>query len=136
MSSGEENLALARAGIANFQRGDIDAVMAELDPEIEVYSTSELANPGTYHGPEGWLKWVGDWLEAWDDFKLTLERIEAVGDRHVVTLVRQTGKGRGSGVPVEMQAAYMWDIRDQKLVRFQLHSTWEQAVDAARNGET
>jgi hypothetical protein len=90
---------------------------------------------GEENGHEGYLKWVGEWLEAWDDFKIEWQEIEPVGDRHVVTSVRQTGKGKGSGVPVEMKATYMWEIRDGLLVRFHLYSTWDEAVEAAREGE-
>jgi ketosteroid isomerase-like protein len=135
MNRQEENVVLIREGFADFERRDLEALLARLDPEVEVFSTPKLANSGTFHGHEGYLKWVGDWLEAWDEFKIEVQRVAPVGDRHVVTAVRQTGRGRGSGVPVEMKAAYMLEIRDRKLVRFHMYSTLEEALEAARRGE-
>jgi uncharacterized protein len=135
MSSPEENVARVLEGAEAFERGDVPAFLELLDPEVEIYSTPELANPGTFHGREGYLRWSSEWFDAWDDFRVEIESAEAVGERHVVAQVRQLGRGKGSGVEVEMRAAYMWELRDGRAVRMQLHAGREEAVAAARAGE-
>jgi ketosteroid isomerase-like protein len=74
-------------------------------------------------------------FDAWEDFRVVIEAVQPVGERHVVAVVRQLGRGKGSGVEVEMRAAYMWELRDGRAVRVQLHASREEAVDAARAGE-
>jgi ketosteroid isomerase-like protein len=135
MTSAEENVARVLEGAEAFGRGDVATFLEMLDPEVEIYSTPKLANPGTFHGREGYLRWSSDWFDAWDDFRIEIESVEAVGGRHVVADVRQLGRGKGSGVEVEMRAAYMWELRDGRAVRLQLHASREEAVDAAGAGE-
>ena len=46
----EEDVALVRAGIEEMNRGDIDALLARFDPEIEFHIAPGLGNAGTYYG--------------------------------------------------------------------------------------
>jgi len=135
MSSREENVALARELLEAFQRGDTDGLLASLDPEVEVFSTSELPNPGSFTGRDGYLQWIGPWLDAWETFEVEAEAFEPVGQHHVVTTVHQTGRGRGSGVEVEMRACYMAEFHDGLVTRFHFYGDTDQAVDAALAGE-
>src|SRR5882724_2288669 len=104
MSSPEQNAELASELLVTFHSGDIEALLARLDPEVEVFSNPELPNPGTFKGRDGYLQWIGPWLEAWESFEVEAEAVEPVGQHHVVVTAHQTGRGRGSGVEVEMEA--------------------------------
>jgi ketosteroid isomerase-like protein len=46
-----------------YNRGDIEATVAILDPEIVVNSPANMANAGTYHGHEGFLAWMHPTLD-------------------------------------------------------------------------
>jgi uncharacterized protein len=135
MSSPEENVARVLEGAEAFERGDVPAFLELLDPEVEIYSTPELANPGTFRGREGYIRWSSEWFDVWEDFRVEIETVQAVGERHVVASVRQLGRGKGSGIEVEMRAAYMWELRGGRAVRLQLHPNLEEALAAARAGE-
>jgi ketosteroid isomerase-like protein len=84
---------LARRSIDAYNRGDVEALLEQLDEEIEVYTPPELPNAGTYRGHQGFLQWLGQWDEAWEEFRLEIERIDFVGDRCGVVTVRQFGRG-------------------------------------------
>jgi ketosteroid isomerase-like protein len=129
------NLELARAGYEAFQRSDLEGVLALTDPEVEIYLPPTLPNSGTFRGHQGYMTWIGQWLEAWEDFKIEVLAMEPVGERHVVTTIHQTAVGRGSGIPVEMDIAYMSDIRDRKVVALQMYQTREEAIRIARERE-
>jgi ketosteroid isomerase-like protein len=135
LSASEQNLALGRELLAAFQRGDIAFVLERFDPEIEVFSTPELPNPGRFRGREGYLQWIGQWLEAWEVFEVEAKDFEAVGERHVVMPSHQRGVGKGSGVEVEMDACYMIEVENGLVTRFHFYGTREQALQAARAGE-
>jgi ketosteroid isomerase-like protein len=130
------NLELARAGYEAFQRSDLDGVLALTDPEVEIYLPPTLPNSGTFRGHQGYITWIGQWLEAWEDFKIEVLAMEPVGEWHVVTTIHQTAVGRGSGIPVEMDIAYMSDIRDEKVVALQMYQTKEEAIRIARERES
>ncbi len=131
----QESLAVARAAGDAYGAEDTDGVLAQADPEIEIYMPSDLPNSGIFRGHDGYLTWLGDWLEAWEDFTVDVQRMEPVGERHVVTSAHQSGVGKGSGVPVEMDVAYMVDIRGGKIAALHLYMTREEAIDVAERRE-
>jgi ketosteroid isomerase-like protein len=130
-----ENLEVAQAGYDAFQRSDVQAVLGLTDPDVEIYLPPNLPNSGTFKGHEGYLTWLGQWLEAWDDFRIEVLEMEPVGDRHVVTTIHQSGTGRESGIPVEMDVAYMLDIRGGKVAALQMYLNREDAVAVAQGRE-
>jgi ketosteroid isomerase-like protein len=135
MSSSEENVARVERGLKAFNEGDADAVLAFLDEDVEIYSSPSLANPGTYNGHEGYGRWLARWLEAWDGFTVEPQRVEAVGEHHVVADVHQHARGRGSGIPVEMQIGYMFELGGATTRALHLYPSWDEALAEARRRE-
>jgi ketosteroid isomerase-like protein len=135
MSSPEQNLALVRDGLAAFQRGDIEAFLEFLDPKVEIVSPADLPNPVRTTGREGYVQWVGPWLEAWERFTVEAHGFEPVGERHVLIELVQHGVGKGSGIEVEMPVIYMIEVGDGKATRLHLYADREQAIRAAEAGE-
>jgi ketosteroid isomerase-like protein len=135
MSSGGQNAALAREAVEAFQRGDIEAFVATLDPRVDVFCAPELPNAGRFEGRNGFTEWSSQWFEAWERFEVEPEAFEPVGDHHVLIPVRQSGRGRGSGVEVEMRACYMAEYHEGLATRFHLYADREEALAAAREGE-
>jgi ketosteroid isomerase-like protein len=129
------NMELAKAGYEAFQRSDVQTVLDLTDPEVEIYLPPTLPNSGTFQGHEGYMTWLGQWLEAWDDFQIEVRGMEAVGERHVVTSIHQSGIGSGSGIPVEMDVAYMLDIRDGKVIALQMYLSRDEATSVAEQRE-
>jgi ketosteroid isomerase-like protein len=135
MSSPEENVARVQSGLEAFNAADAEAVLAFFDEDVEIYSSPALANPGTYRGHAGFQQWLERWLEAWDGFTVEPQRFEAVGEHHVVADVHQRARGKGSGIPVEMEIAYMLDLGEETTRAFHLYPTWDEAVAEARRRE-
>src|SRR5919108_496498 len=102
MSERERNRELVASAFDAFQRGDVEAVNAALDPEIEVVISDRLANSGTWRGVDGFWESVSSWLEAWDEFRIQVQSVDTPDDDHVIVEARQTATGRSSGVPVEL----------------------------------
>jgi ketosteroid isomerase-like protein len=126
----QENVELVRRGYDAFARGDVDAVLADLDQEIEVLSWPGIAGEDSYHGHAGFLAYAAGWLESWDEYRLSPEEIIDAGDR-VVVIYRAVGRGRGSGIEVETQLGHLWTIRDGKAVRLDIYRTRAEALEAA-----
>jgi ketosteroid isomerase-like protein len=135
MSSQERNIAVVQSALAAFQRQDLETVLTYFDPEVEIYSSPEMVNPVETVGRDAWLKWLGEWYDAWESFEVEAEEIEPVGQRHVLTRMLQRGIGKGSGVEVELRVYYMFELREGVAVRYHLYPDHEQALNAARAGE-
>jgi len=126
--SAEERIELVRRGFEAWEAGDVQTVLDFFDPEVEVFTAEELINAGTYRGHDGFLRWAQQWFEAWEDFRNTPQEIVAAGDSHAVARVRQTGRGRGSGVEVEMTVGWTFDVRDGRAIYLALHPSFDEAM--------
>jgi hypothetical protein len=49
----------------------------------------------------------------------------------VLVLERQTGRGRHSGVPLEVEQAALFSLRAAKIVRYEIYGDRETAMRAA-----
>jgi ketosteroid isomerase-like protein len=134
-SSPEDRIELLRRGFEAWDAGDIEAVLELLDPDVEVVAADGFINAGTHRGHDGFLRWAQQWFEAWEDFQQTPEAVVAVGDRHAVARFHQVGRGRGSGVEVEMVVGWTLEYRDGRFTYLALHLGFEDAVRDARARE-
>ncbi len=104
--------------------------------DVEVFVPAELGNAGTYHGLEGFQSWISSWDDAWSDFRMEVKQMEAVGDRHVVAEVSNTGVGVGSGVEVGNTLGWVFSVReDNRLDYLSLQRDLEAAREHARARE-
>ena len=134
----QRNVEHARRAFEAFDGGEGERVLEMMDPEIEVYSPPALANSGTFHGREGYMRWVTDWLEVWEEFNAgtKYDEIEPVGERHVIVPVHQTAVGRGSGVPVELDLCFMGEIKGELWIALHLYPDVDEAREVAERRET
>jgi ketosteroid isomerase-like protein len=131
----EERETLARKGFEAFNTIDARAVVDLLADDVEVFSSPELANPGTFHGHSGYLEWIQPWIETWDGLDMQVIDTELVGDRHIVAEVHQTGQGR-AGIEVSMDVAFIFEADDDGRAAFVgLLPDREKAVALARERE-
>jgi ketosteroid isomerase-like protein len=131
----ERNVDIVRNAIEAFNHGDVEAVLALAAEDIEVYTSRDMANAGRFRGHEGFLNWMGQWLEAWDEFTVVLLEVETIDDRHVLAIARQMGRGALSGIEIDMEVAQLFEIApDGQIVRFQLHLQREDALAEVGSG--
>jgi ketosteroid isomerase-like protein len=130
-----ENLELADRTFAGFRPEASEEMLPFVDPSIEVHTSSDLANAGTYRGHDGFLSWIGQWLDAWDDYELEVRELTPVGERHVAGTLHQTATGRGSGVPVTLDVGAMVEFSDRKLSAIHLYPTVAEAERIAERRE-
>jgi ketosteroid isomerase-like protein len=127
-----ENVERTRQGFESFNRGDIEAVVEFLHPEVEVHASEDVGESGTYHGRDGFLEWNRIWMDAWDEFKVELEEIEELDEENILVHVVQSGRGRESGLEVSQRVTYLFTLRDGYAARLHLYGDRDSAVAAAR----
>jgi ketosteroid isomerase-like protein len=127
----QDNLELVRDAFEAFSRNDMDGVLGLCDEGIVVTQPPEV--PGIspqQHGHRGVLEAFEIWPEQWDDFRIEILRENAAGD-HVVVTARTSGRGKQSGVDVEMDFSFLFTVRDEKIVEMKIFIREEQALEAA-----
>jgi ketosteroid isomerase-like protein len=123
----EDNVELVKATYAAYQRGDLDAVIASLHPDVLA-----VAHPigEEYEGREGFLRFIANWTDQFEDFQQIPEDFIDAGDL-VLVRVLQKARGKGSGVPVE---AHFWIVHlldHGKSRRVDLFDDEGRALEAA-----
>jgi ketosteroid isomerase-like protein len=110
-------------------RGDVDTVLASVDPEIE-WRPGEIApeGGGVHRGIAGYRQFLESWRESFEGFRLEPE-LCLVKDDRVIVVARQRGEGRGSGVAIDVEVVHVWTIRDGVGTAWWGASTLEQALE-------
>lgn len=112
-----------------FNRGDVEAILAMLDRDVEVFSHADTGNEGRYRGHDGYLLWLESWLEAWDEFRIEVREVEPVDDETVLAITDQAGRGQGSGVVVTRGGiTFAFTIREGLVTRIGLYLDRETAL--------
>jgi ketosteroid isomerase-like protein len=81
----------------------------------------------TYEGGDEIEGFLETWTSAFDEWELELESLHDAGER-VVALMRQRGRSKSAGMPVEMSFAQVWTLRDDRLVRMDMYSDRDEAL--------
>jgi ketosteroid isomerase-like protein len=103
-----------------------------LSPDVEV-DVSELPDGRILKGREAvFAYWESLRTDVWRELTMEIEQIAEQGDS-VVALVRLSGVGRGSGVPVEMPAAWVATVRDGLVESARLGLDREPALEVIRS---
>jgi hypothetical protein len=70
------------------------------------------------------------WASAWQEWNWEIEDTRA--NREVVVIhTHVTGRGRESGLPIDMRIGPVWWFRGGKVVRYEGVPSWEEALEAA-----
>ena len=130
----EENVEIVRQVYEAAARRDTAAVLALYDPEVEWdVSRSPLARlvgEGVYHGHEGLRRFFRAYHDAWENVRYEPEELIDAGD-HVISVDHERGRGRASGVDVELTQYAVWTIREDKVVRGVWFPARDEALEAA-----
>lgn len=97
-----------------------------LAPDVEIHD-HDIPDAGVLHGPEGFVKWMEEWGSAWADYQMEVEELIDAGDS-VVTVIKMSATGSGSGIQLERQDASVSEFRDGKIVRIDYFNSKDQAL--------
>jgi ketosteroid isomerase-like protein len=97
----EEDVEAVRRGYEAWNRGDVDAVLELVHPDIEWRPGADAPEAGEYRGRDGFRGFLESWLESFEDLRIVPEELLVKGDC-LVTMVRQRGRGRGSGIEIDV----------------------------------
>jgi ketosteroid isomerase-like protein len=126
-----QNVEVVREHANAYARGDVDRVLAALDPDV-IFDFSARPDGGSIcHGQEELLKTVRAWLGTWRDYHYETEEVIDAGDDRVVLLFSERGRGKASGVEVEHRGGWIYTLRNGKVVRATVYPGWPEALEAA-----
>ena len=89
------------------------------------------AEPDSYDGHDGLRHYFDSFQEIVDDLRFDVEELVEVAPNAIAARGLITGRGRESGIPIEMRVPGLYRIRDGKVIGIEAYPSWEDAVAAA-----
>jgi SnoaL-like domain len=126
----QENVELLGQLANAWNRGDSETVAKLLDSHLDPQFELDTPYPSqVYRGPTGPLDLMAE-IETWDRYALKAEDIIDLG-QHVLVVARMSGRGAGSGVPIEQSIFLLWRFEGAMAVRAKAFASREEALEAA-----
>ena len=125
-----ENVEIVRR-VCEEARHDPAALWDIVDHEATwVSGENELPDgAATYHGPAGVREFLGRWIGSFDDWTYELGEVVDGGEA-VAFHMRQSGRGKRSGVLVTNEFWQVWTFREGKVIHRTRHPDRAAALDA------
>jgi ketosteroid isomerase-like protein len=114
----QANVDVVRGVYDAFGHGDVDAVFAAMEPDIEWHESEGMPYGGVYRGREAIVENViGPILSDVEGFTAAPAEILALDDARVMAQGRHSGTGaRG---PVDVRFVHIWTLADGKVSRYE-----------------
>ena len=126
----QENVEVVREANDALNRGDYDAALSALAPDVEWHVPSGISiGEEVYRGQDAVQRGFALWLGAWETYRFEPTEILDHGD-HVVVSGTQIGRGRGSGVDVSLPTFSVFTLRNGKIVRMRNFDDRAAALEA------
>ena len=128
-----ENVELLRRAVDAYNRRDVEALVAELDPEVEWMPALPglvAGEAAVYRGHEGIAQMFADLFEVLDEIHFSYDDVRDLGDR-VVAIGSIRTRGKASGAETESPYVNVADLRDGKGIRLRGYLDVDEALAAA-----
>jgi uncharacterized protein len=123
-------LEVVQSTYAAFNRGDLDAVLELLHPDVEWHPPPMSVDPDPLRGRDAVREYLTpDFFEHQraEPLEVTVER-----DR-VLVEARVQARGAGSGIEIDSTAWHLYAVRDDRVVRFEAFVDRGEAFAALRD---
>ena len=112
-----------------WRENDLQSALRDL-PENFEWVVPGHPDGAVRRGPHAVIEFFHDWNDQWDD-PTTDWTLQQTRPDTVLALVTTRGRGRASGVPVELNFAQVWTFRDGEPVRMVLYADADKGRRAA-----
>jgi ketosteroid isomerase-like protein len=134
----QENVDGFKRGLDAYNRRDLDALLEELDPEVEWHPALAVLLGGertVFHGHQGVRESIQEEDEALSVYQLEVSEIRDLGNR-VLATGRIRARGRGSGAEIESPFYVLSESKGTKgkgtrTIRLSTYFDRNEALEAA-----
>jgi ketosteroid isomerase-like protein len=125
-----ENVQFVLDSYARFNAGEKEPGLWFWSEDAEYHAAREDPDSAIHRGIDAIRRQFERWHEAYPDLKVEPLEAKGKGDR-VFLWVRFAGHGATSGVPMEMELAHVYTMRDGKAARVVEYMDRKEALEAA-----
>jgi len=99
-----------------FNTRNLDAYLELLDPAVEWQVAAEDPDTTVHHGREEVRAYLQGWIDAFADLRIRTQVVSETGDP-VLTVIRFTGRGTGSEMPLDEGVSFLFSFRAGRLTK-------------------
>ena len=127
----QENVEVVRRAWDAWGRGDLDGLLA-LCTEDVIFGTTHMRDwpEPEYRGHDGFRRFLSEWLEVWEEFEVGADELIPAADGRVVSLFWQRGKGRQSGLSMDVAWGLVTTMRGERIARHEVYDDRAEALKA------
>jgi ketosteroid isomerase-like protein len=107
--------------------------MFELFDEDVVWDNRHAGAPadmvGVHRGKQEVTRMIERWVGTWLNYAFGVDEVIDAGEK-VLLAARETGLGKGSGIPMEHRFCMAWTFRDERVVRCEVYGDLAEARSA------
>ena len=130
----DENVEIVRRSFEAFLEGDDPGAAFDtglLADDWEWVLQNAFEGKSVWRGRQEFVEFLRAWTGEFEDYSIRFEQFIDAGDDRVVTIYRQRGTGKGSGIPVEWHGAMISEVRDGRVIRTTSYPDPAEALKAA-----
>jgi uncharacterized protein len=120
-------IATLRDAYSAFNRGNIDAAVEGLDPQIEWIEPVEFPGGGVFHGRDGVKRYLTQSRAAWAEVNSEPERFITSGNR-IVVFVHARVRAKGSNEWQDVRLADVYTVRGGKITEMRAFADRQEAL--------
>jgi uncharacterized protein len=124
----DDNIATIRRVYDALASRDASAIQEVFAPDVTIRQSPELPWGGDYEGLDGAFTFFLTLVEHIES-QVTTDSLFAAGD-HVVQTGRTRGTVRANGASFDIPEVHVWELRDGKVVRYQVYIDTPAMLDA------
>jgi ketosteroid isomerase-like protein len=127
-----QNVETIRAFLEAFNRRDYAACLEAIDPDVEWHPPPDLPDAAVATSRDALIANFREWFAAWADYRAVPEELVEGCDDTVVVFGQEVGRGIDSSIEVRSRRiAAVYQLRDQRIVRFKAYLDRAEALEAA-----
>jgi ketosteroid isomerase-like protein len=126
----QKQVEVVREHIEAYRRQDVSVALSLMDAHA-VLDMSRVDGSDPSHGHDAIDEAVTRYVGAFEDYAYEVERLTDLGSGAILAVVTETGRGKGSGAPVNRSYAVLYTVIDGKIARITQFRSEQDALEAA-----
>jgi ketosteroid isomerase-like protein len=124
-----ENVEVVRQLMETLAGEDPESALELLDPEVEFDQTAR-PDGEVWHGHEGVRRAMTQWISAFDDWSIEVDRYVDVGADRALVLWRERGRSRDTGLQLAQRGGTVYTVAGGRIVKMVAYLGHEEALEA------
>ncbi len=122
---------LVRRTIGRFNAGEREVREEDADPECEIRSAMTGAVYSGYDGVRSWMQEIDEQFDTW---RVRLDEFAQAAGERLLVLGSIHFRGPGSGIELEVPVGWLFEFRNDRVLRMTTFATHDEGRRAAGVG--